>query len=104
MRFRGGTTSFVAVAAATLALLVSVTLTTPATAAPTGTSTIADLPGAVTDLMATPGDTTVALSWTAAVPDLHGPITDYVIETQPGGAVVHAGTATSDVVTGLTNS
>ncbi len=90
-------------AAATLALLVPVTSTTLATAAPIGTSTIADLPGAVTDLTATPGDTTVALSWTAALPDSHGPITDYAIETQPGGAIVHAGTATSDVVTDLTN-
>jgi hypothetical protein len=74
----------------------------------TTTAVAATAPGQVTGLSATPGNTQVSLSWTA--PSNGGsPITDYLVEyrTSPAGSwntfADGTSTATSAVVTGLTN-
>jgi len=65
------------------------------------------IPGQVNGLAVTPGNTSVALSWSAASNDGDSPITDYVIEQNSGSGWVRVvdgvSTATSFTVTGLTN-
>jgi hypothetical protein len=65
----------------------------------------ADVPGAVTGLLATAGDQQVTVSWTAANGN-GNPITGYsVTPTGPGGSLTPVVvTGTSTVITGLTNS
>jgi predicted outer membrane repeat protein len=64
-------------------------------------------PGQVNGLTATGGNSSVALSWSAASNDGDSPITDYVIEQNSGSGWVRVvdgvSTATSFTVTGLTN-
>ncbi len=71
----------------------------PATATPNA------VPDQVTGLAATPGDTTVALTWQPAV-DSGSPVTGYQVEVSPpppGGQTINVGVTTSHTFTGLTN-
>lgn len=69
------------------------------TAAPSAPSALALAPNAPTDLMASPGERAVALSWTA--PDGDTDI-DYYIVFQDGVDVMHVA-GTSATISGLTN-
>src|SRR6185295_18385956 len=61
------------------------------------------VPGAPTLNTATPGDTQVALSWTAPSSSGGSAITGYTATASPGGATCATGGATTCAVTGLTN-
>ena len=74
----------------------------------TGTTTLADRPDAPTSLTFTPGDTQIALSWTAPADNGGSTITGYDVEYRSGisGAFTgasHTGTTTAATITGLTN-
>lgn len=76
-------------------------------ASPHITATPNAVPGQVTGVTATPGDTKVTLSW-QSVQDAGSPVTGYVAEISPapaGGSAVQdvGGTTTSATFTGLTN-
>ena len=60
-------------------------------------------PGPPTDLVTTPGNQQVTLSWRAPSDDGGEPITHYVATATPGGATCTATAATTCTVTGLTN-
>jgi lysophospholipase L1-like esterase len=71
-------------------------------------STPATAPSAPTNLTATAGDGSVALSWSAPSSNGGSAITDYIVEVQPSGGswstfADGVGTATSGTVSGLTN-
>ena len=89
-----GTFSFTVQVADAAAVLANRQFTITIAAAPT-------VPGLPTNVTATPGDGQVALSWTAP-PDGGSPITGYVIGGG-GTCTPTPATATSCVVTGLTN-
>ncbi|WP_141843443.1 glycoside hydrolase domain-containing protein [Humibacillus xanthopallidus] len=64
---------------------------------------VANVPSAPTSVSAVPGDKRATVRWRAPS-DNGSPITAYTVTASPGGAsVTVAGTATSAVVTGLTN-
>ncbi|WP_141823057.1 glycoside hydrolase domain-containing protein [Humibacillus xanthopallidus] len=64
---------------------------------------VANAPSAPTSVSAVPGDRRATVRWSAAA-DNGSPITAYTVTASPGGATVTvAGTATTAVVTGLTN-
>ncbi len=73
---------------------------------PTTTATPNAVPDQVTGLAVTPGDTTVALTWQAAV-DPGTPVTGYEVEVSPppsgGQEITQVGVTTSHTFTGLTN-
>jgi hypothetical protein len=65
-------------------------------------------PGAPTNLLATPSNTSATLTWTTPVNDGGSAITGFEIDVRTGTTVVRTvtgitGTATSTVITGLTN-
>lgn len=64
----------------------------------------ATVPGAPTSVMATPGDASATITWTAPASDGGSPITGYTVTAEPGGASVQVGgEADSATVTGLDN-
>ena len=74
----------------------------------TGTSTLADRPDAPTGLTFTPGNTQIALSWTAPADNGGSTITGYDVEYRSGVSgpftgASHTGTGTTAAITGLTN-
>jgi large repetitive protein len=73
---------------------------------PTTNATPNAVPDQVTGLAATPGDTTVALTWQAAT-DPGTPVTGYEVEVSPpptgGQEITEVGVTTSHTFTGLTN-
>jgi titin len=75
--------------------------------AASSTTTLYAVPGAPTNLLTTPGNQTVSLSWTAPADDGGTAITDYLIEVNSGSgwSTFTDGTssATSATVTGLEN-
>jgi titin len=76
--------------------------------ASTGNVTPRTLPGAPTGLTATPGNSQIALSWTAPASNGGAAITDYQIQVSVAGGAYStvtksASTATSYTATGLTN-
>ena len=62
----------------------------------------ATVPGAPSNLVATAGDTTVQLTWTAPSSDGGSPITGYTVTGSPGGTCSTTG-ATTCTASGLTN-
>jgi fibronectin type 3 domain-containing protein len=68
--------------------------------AASATATPASAPAAPVNLTATPGDSQIALAWTAPVSG-GSPITSYAITRTPGGTT--STSATSQIVAGLTN-
>ncbi len=79
-----------------------------ALSAPTAAITPLALPGAPTAVVATRGDTTAGLSWTAPALTGGSPITGYTVQVRTGTTVVTTGvvvtvTGTTATVTGLTN-
>jgi len=64
---------------------------------------LAVAPSAPTAVTGTPGDTQVAVSWTAPVSNGGPPITGYTVTATPGGQTATTTGATSATVTGLTN-
>jgi hypothetical protein len=64
----------------------------------------AGVPGAPTGVVATAGNATASVSWTAPVSDGGASITGYTVRSAPGGLTASvAGAARSATVTGLTN-
>jgi hypothetical protein len=61
------------------------------------------VPGAPIDVLATAGDASATVSWTAPTSDCGGAITSYSVTASPGGANCVVTGATSCVVPGLTN-
>ncbi len=78
-----------------------------ALSAPSAPVTPTGLPGAPTTVLATRGNTTVDLTWTAPVSDGGSPITGYKVQVRQGATLVRTdtlvGTATIATITGLTN-
>lgn len=71
--------------------------------APSSAVTPRTVPGAPTAVAATPGDGSLAVTWTPPG-DGGSPVTGYTVTASPGGATVTAeASATSTTVTGLTN-
>lgn len=74
-----------------------------------GGTPVDSAPGAPTDLVATAGDGSVSLSWTAPVNDGGQPVADYRVQSSPEGAndwtLVEdsVSTATAAIVSGLAN-
>jgi alpha-tubulin suppressor-like RCC1 family protein len=60
-------------------------------------------PQAPTSVTATPGNTTVAVSWTAPVFLNNGSLSSYTVSASPGGATCTATTAAGCTLTGLTD-
>ncbi len=81
---------------------VSVTATNAAGTSPatTGSTTIASVPGAPTKVIATPGNGTITVSWTAPASNGGDPITSSTVSDGIGHGCTAPGTATSCVVTG----
>ena len=74
----------------------------------TGTTTLADRPGAPTGLTFTPGDAQLEVNWTAPSNNGGRTITGYDVEYRSGvggsfTGASHTGTATTATITGLTN-
>ena len=67
----------------------------------TSTITLANLPGAPTDVSATAGDGQATVSWSAPASDGGAPITGYAVTASPGGATCTT-TKNSCTITGLT--
>ena len=76
----------------------SVTLTTDGSLV-----TLADVPGAPSDVRAFPGDHQAIVSWTAPASDGGRPITEYMVTSDPG-SVIATTASTSATVTGLTQN
>ncbi|HTS15769.1 MAG TPA: hypothetical protein VMH24_08870 [Candidatus Sulfotelmatobacter sp.] len=68
-----------------------------------GSFSVAGLPGAPTDVSATPGNASALVSWTAPSSDGGGPITGYTATSSPGGKTCTTGGGLSCTVGGLTN-
>jgi hypothetical protein len=60
-------------------------------------------PGAPTGAVATAGNTTAGVSWTAPASTGSGPITGYIVTSKPGAKTCTSTTTTSCTVSGLTN-
>ena len=75
--------------------------------APSNAVTPVGLPGAPSGVLAVRGNTSASLTWTAPTSDGGSPITGYNVMVRTGGTLVRTdvltGTATSTVITGLTN-
>ncbi|MBS2025352.1 MAG: fibronectin type III domain-containing protein [Deltaproteobacteria bacterium] len=77
---------------------------TGAASAPSSAVTPFSTPGAVGNLVATPGANQVGLTWTAPASNGGGAITGYRVVTSPGNLTADLGaSATSTTVTGLAN-
>lgn len=62
------------------------------------------VPGAPTGVTATAGNASATVSWTAPADDGGSPVTSYTVTASPGGATATVtGSATTTVITGLTN-
>jgi hypothetical protein len=75
-----------------------------AISAPYGPTTVvaATVPGAPTSVVATPGNTTAYVTWSAPSSNGGSPITGYTVTSNPGGAICGSSTAACGF-TGLTN-
>jgi fibronectin type 3 domain-containing protein len=64
---------------------------------------VVGVPGVPTGVVATPGNATVAVSWTAPASNGGSPITAYTVTATPGAATCSTTGTTNCTVTGLTN-
>jgi RHS repeat-associated protein len=76
---------------------------TSSASAPSAPLTPIHRPSAPTNVTATGGDSSAAVSWTAPTDTGGGAISGYTVTAAPGGAAALTAGATSAVVTGLTN-